>query len=237
MTTNCILYPERARELVGQVDLLHFSLDAVDRWTHDAVRGVRCYDRVMESIEIAKGLGERPDLLCTVTSEHLDGMEKLVRFAQRERLMLILNPEFSYFGNGGLSSEDMEALLAFSGMPYVYLNRAFAELYGRGGNDPARPRCRVLDSTIVLSPDGELLVPCFHHHVRRIPVNGNLAEAYYAQETERIRARQGRYDFCEGCTITCYFDPSFHYEVDTLLGLSLWSKAKYGFDKYVRARF
>ena len=38
-------------------------------------------------------------------------------------------------------------------------------------------------------------------------------------------------------TIACYFDPSFHYKIDALFGLSLWSKARHGFDKYIRSRF
>ncbi|MEL6537207.1 MAG: radical SAM protein, partial [Bacteroidota bacterium] len=54
VTTNGLLYPKYAEQLRGLVDMLHFSLDAADAETHDALRGVKCFDFVMESIKIAR---------------------------------------------------------------------------------------------------------------------------------------------------------------------------------------
>ena len=58
ITTNGLLYAKHAAALAGKVDLLHFSLDSADRTEHDALRGVPCFDAVMEGIDIAKKLGE-----------------------------------------------------------------------------------------------------------------------------------------------------------------------------------
>ena len=237
ITTNGLLYPRQARSLKGLVDLLHVSLDSAIEEEHNWLRGVPCAHQVLRSLEIARSLGEKPDLLFTVTSQDVDAVEGMVHLAQRERLILIVNPEFRYFGNAGLSSNGIEALLRYAGEPYVYLNLAFVELHRRGGNDRRAPRCRVMDSTIVLSPDSALLVPCFHHRVRRFPVQGDLERVYYSDQVARWRCRQGRLPFCQGCTINCYFDPSFHYRMDRLLILSLISKAKYGIDKYLRPLF
>src|SRR5690606_21876991 len=52
LTTNGLLYPKRAERLRGLVDLLHFSIDAPVPEEHDASRGVRCFDKLMESIEV-----------------------------------------------------------------------------------------------------------------------------------------------------------------------------------------
>ena len=54
VTTNCLLYPERAAALAGLVDLLHFSLDSLDEKENDSIRGKGSFAKVMESIEIAK---------------------------------------------------------------------------------------------------------------------------------------------------------------------------------------
>lgn len=234
ITTNALLYPRRARSLRGLVDLLHFSLDSAVEEEHDRLRGVPCARQVLRSLQIARSLDERPDLLWTVAAENVGAVEGMVRLAQRERLILIVNPEFRYCGNAGLSPNGMDVLLRYAWEPYVYLNLAFVELHRRGGNEQRSPRCCVMDSTIVLSPDDALLVPCFHHYVRRFPVEGDLERVYYSDEVGRWRRRQGRFSFCQGCTITCYLDPSFHYRMDWLLFLSLISKAKYGVDKYLR---
>ncbi len=53
MTTNTILYPKRAKEIQGLVDFLNFSLDGPDAETHDQSRGVKIFDTLTESVEIA----------------------------------------------------------------------------------------------------------------------------------------------------------------------------------------
>jgi len=99
VTTNGLLYPKRAAELAGKVDMLHFSLDAPDAGTHDTIRGVACFDFVLRSIERAKELGERPDILFTVTPETIGGIQRVYDEITRPNdLLLILNPVFTYNG-------------------------------------------------------------------------------------------------------------------------------------------
>jgi hypothetical protein len=47
---------------------------------------------------------------------------------------------------------------------------------------------------------------------------------------------QGRHDFCKGCTINCYFEPSFAFPVNALSLRSVPSKVRYGYNKYLRRR-
>lgn len=44
VTTNCLIFPERAKELAGLIDLLHFSIDADTAELHDAIRGRHSYE-------------------------------------------------------------------------------------------------------------------------------------------------------------------------------------------------
>ncbi|MBD3234164.1 MAG: radical SAM protein [candidate division Zixibacteria bacterium] len=234
VTTNCIKYPDLAEKIKGAVTYLHFSLDSMDREVHDGIRGVNCYDRVMESIEIAKSLGEKPDIMFTVNEGNLSSIVDLVKFAQDEKLMLLINPEFDYSQNRGFQREFWNYLRSYSKKPYVYLNYAFERLHRKGGNRIDAPRCKVFDSTIVINPKGELILPCYHRQMDTIPIESDLKAVYQSEEVQQWRHRQGRFLFCEGCHINCYFDPSFCYNWDAYTLLSLAAKAKYVFDKHIR---
>lgn len=233
-TTNCVLYPRRAEELAGEVDLLHFSLDAADRELHDAGRGYACFDKVIESLGLARSLGERPDLLFTATNATYRQIEPLAALAQKHRVMLVVNPEFSYFGNAGLDHSALDYLERFAGKPYVYINHAFHRLIRAGGNDPANPTCRAVEAVIAIAPDDHLLLPCFHQQHDRIRIDGRLAQVRESALVREYQRNDGRHEYCRGCTINCYMDPSFLYRVDAYLLLSLGAKAKYAIDKYFR---
>ena len=237
ITTNCILYPQRAADIRGLVDFLHFSLDSVNKATHDRLRGVRCYDSVMTSLETAENLGETPDLLFTVTEENWTETEDMVAFAQSHALVLIVNPIFSHEQNYNLPLSVLQHLEQFAGEPYVYVNKAFHRLRRKGGNDLLSPRCRAVSSTVVISPDNQMLLPCFHHAITAVPIKNNLMQLRKSAITKKHLKSQGRFHFCSGCTINCYFDPSFQYKVDAYFFESLCAKAKYWFDKKVRRVF
>ncbi len=234
LTTNCILYPEMAQKIRGLVDLLHFSLDSPFKHEHDAIRGVKCFDRVMESISIAKSIGENPDIIFTVNDKNVNRLYQMATLAKKNRLILIINPEFNYFKNHGLSIETLDSIEKASSYPYVYVNKAILKLMKNGGNSRIRPRCRAMTTTIVISPDNSLLVPCYHRAVKAVPINGDLNNVY--RSLKGFTKLEGRFSFCQGCTISCYFDPSFVYGFDTYFFLSNISKLKYVWYKYIKIK-
>ncbi len=234
VTTNCIRYPAMAPKIKGLVDLLHFSLDAPVPHVHDTIRGVKCFDKVMVSIRVAQSMGERPDILFTITQENNKYLDQMIRFAQKNHLMLLCNPVFSYFDNPGLKHDSLNRILSYSQEPYVYVNRGMIRLMKAGGNRIQNPRCRAVSTTIVISPDNHMLLPCYHKYVKKIPVNNKLFTLYNSNSVRYMKKMQGRFPFCEGCSISCYFDPSFTYGVDDYFFLSQLSKVKYCYDKFIR---
>lgn len=233
ITTNGLLYPKHAEALAGHVDLLHFSLDSADPAQHDAMRGVACFAHVMESIRIAKALGETPDLLFTVTDENYHQVEGVYEIARRHGLMLLLNPIFRYFREEGLGEEAMAWVESFARKPMVYLNPSFLALRRQGGNRREDPLCRAVSRVIVISPENEILLPCYHLHFERLPIGDDLAAVWNSERVGWHREREGRHDFCEGCSINCYFEPSFAFPTNRLSLASVPSKIKYGYSKYV----
>ena len=239
VTTNGLLYPKRARALAGKVDLLHFSIDAADADVHNASRGVDCFDAVMRSIEVALGLGERPDLLFTVTNDNIEHLERIYDEISRPNdLILIVNPLFEYNALGAsLSEEVLTRIRAFGKRPYTYLNPAFVTLRREGGNDPEEPVCRAVSTTIVISPFNELVLPCYHYGLDRIPIEGRLKALWNSDVVAEHKRLEGRHEVCRGCTINCYFEPSFATApTKRFFWESLPSKMNYGWTKFVLQR-
>jgi MoaA/NifB/PqqE/SkfB family radical SAM enzyme len=236
VTTNCLLFEERAEELAGLVDLLHFSIDADEAGLHDKIRGCESYDHVIRSIDTAIKHRLYPDLLFTYTDENINAVSGVVKLAQKKRLILILDPVFAQWGPDKVKPEVHRRALAYSKKPGVYLNRAHILLRDRGGNRVRNPLCRAVSSTVVITPDNCLAMPCYHHRCTSIPVNNDLIKALRSPERRESLSKEGKYSFCEGCHINCYFDPAYQYTIGRYLYESMAGKLKYAVTKYLLYR-
>ncbi len=234
VTTNCLLYPKWAERLQGKVDMLHFSLDSADKETHDRSRNVACYDFVMESIEVAKSLGERPDILFTVMEENIHELSEVYGLCQKHNLLLILNPIFEYNEvdtGSSLSSETLDIISKWGEKKGVYLNEAFITLRRDGGNHIEDPICKAASTTVVISPHNELVLPCYHLGIESFPIDNNLYNLYQSEKVQKLVVLEGKYPACEGCTINCYMQPSFAVEVNKYWWKALPSTLKYNMEK------
>ena len=235
VTTNCLLYPKQAEALRGKIDMLHFSLDAADALTHDTGRGVACFDFVMRSLDLATALGERPDVLFTVTDANLHHLPAIYDTITRPRdLLLILNPIFEYNGVGSqLQQQHFATLRQWGRKPGVYLNDAFLTLREQGGNHTDHPVCKAASSTVVISPENALVLPCYHLGEQHFPIDNQLYDLWHSQPVRQARGLEGRLPGCEGCTINCYMQPSFAFEFNSWFRKALPSTLKYTLEKWV----
>ncbi|MEQ8925575.1 MAG: radical SAM protein [Fulvivirga sp.] len=231
LTTNGLLYPKWAARLKELVDMLHFSLDSPHKEEHNNSRGVDCFDHVMESIRIAKSLGERPDILFTVFEENVDQIETVYKnICEPNNLVLILNPVFDYNNvdtGQSLSEDTLEKLSNWGKKKNVYLNEAFITLRKDGGNHVTNPVCKAASSTIVISPENELVLPCYHLGLKAFKIENDLSELYSSEEVQKLVALEGKLPECEGCTINCYMQPSFAVEMNKYFWKALPSTIKY----------
>jgi len=233
LTTNCLLYPKYAAELRGLVDILQFSLDSANEKEHNAIRGVASYQKVIESIKIAKELKEKPSIIHTVTNQNIGDLPQLIRFAHENKILLVLNPCFGYFGNEGISKGTAKTLRKYFDEKYVAFDLANLELILDGGNNINRPICKAVSSSVVISPDNYLLLPCYHHAFKKIRIKNNLFETYNSDEVQKLMKFEGRFDFCRNCTVYCYMRVSFYRNV---FGKYFLPYIKSGC-KYIRERF
>jgi MoaA/NifB/PqqE/SkfB family radical SAM enzyme len=231
VTTNCLLYPKWADKIKGLVDMLHFSLDSPIKEEHNKSRGVDCFDHVLESIKIAKEMGERPDIIFTVFESNVHQIKDVYeQICVPNDLVLILNPVFEYnkvdTGNQ-LSDKTLTSISSWGKQKNVYLNDAFIQLRLDGGNHIDKPVCLAASSTIVISPQNELVLPCYHLGIKNFPIENNLDTLYQSPEIQKLVALEGRLPECEGCTINCYMQPSFAIEMNKYFWKALPSTIKY----------
>lgn len=233
ITTNGLLYPKYASRLRGLVDMLHFSLDSPNRDEHDQSRGVKCFDKVMESIQIAKSYNERPDILFTVFENNIHQIQQLWdEICLPNDLVLILNPVFEYNQVGAqLSTEALQELREWGKRKNVYLNDAFIQLRLDGGNHTSDPVCLAGSTTIVISPENKIILPCYHLGLKEYAIENNLFELYQSPEIQQLVALEGRLPACEGCAINCYMQPSFAVKINKYWLKAFPSTIKYNFIK------
>lgn len=231
LTTNGLLYPKYAEKLKGKIDMLHFSLDSAEKEQHDQMRGVACFDFVMESIQIAKKLGERPDILFTVFDKNIDQIERVHKeICLPNNLVMILNPAFDYNDvetGEGFSSKDLDTITAWGKKKNIYLNQAFISLRKDGGNHTDNPICKASSTTIVISPENKLVLPCYHLGMKALSIEGQLERLYKSEEVQTLVALEGKLEACEGCAINCYMQPSFAVEINKYWWKALPSTLKY----------
>ncbi|HEY9772463.1 MAG TPA: radical SAM protein [Planktothrix sp.] len=228
------LYPRIAKDIRGLVDDLKFSLSTTDAAEYKAERGIDGYTKVIDSIKLAKSLGEQPSIIATATPQSVFGMEKTIRLAQELGVVVLLGPVFDYstVDNDLLHKKGIEEIRRLSKFDNVCVNWAFLEFYLDGGNQIKKPRCRAISSVVVVSPDDHLLLPCYHMHDERLKIgheNGrsNLDEMWHSMHVQERRKEEGAWSFCQGCTIWCYFETSFLWPPDKYFLLNLKSKGRW----------
>lgn len=232
LTTNTILYPQKAKEIQGKVDFLNFSLDGADADTHDQSRGVKIFDTLVESVAIAQELGESPVLNHTVTAQNYHQIEQVAALGKQLKVRVWLNPAFTAHSNYNHKKNptpDMVAAIQSSAKRYsnIGYNKAALAFIEAGGNDTQKPRCKAVDAVIAISPNNELLLPCYHFAQTGIPIDGRLEELYRSSKTvESYRQSQGKLSVCEGCTVWCYLIPSFFQGLDQYWWLNQVTYAK-----------
>ena len=230
------LYPLKAQALRGLIDDLKFSLSTTDPEEYKKERGINGFARVIESLKIAKSLGEQASIIATATPESIGQMEDVIGLAQEMGVVVLLGPVFDYCGNELLNAEGMKELERLGKYDNVCINWAFTQFQLDGGNQIASPRCRAISSTVVISPDDHLLLPCYHMHDERLKIKheggrSNLDDIWKGNHVQQRKKEEGSWGFCQGCTIWCYFETSFLWPPDKYFFLNLKSKARWAKEK------
>jgi MoaA/NifB/PqqE/SkfB family radical SAM enzyme len=201
---------------------------------------VKIFDTLVESVAIAKSFGEYPVLNHTVTAQNYERIDEVGELSLKLGVRVWLNPAFTAYDNYNSKKNptpDMVAAIQASAKKYqsVGYNKAALAFIEAGGNDTKNPRCKAVDAVIAISPDDQLLLPCYHFAQSGVPINGQLYDLYrQSEEVEKYRKSQGKLSVCEGCTVWCYLIPSFFMGVDKYWWLN---QVTYASEFLARKRF
>lgn len=202
LTTNGLLYPEKARQLAGLIDRLFFSLDYPIAEEHDRSRGIECFHAVIKGVKLAQELGQQPILKFTMTRDSIRFLPEMIELAEKLKVLIYLNPVYDFFGTQGFEKPTLSHIRYYSRRKHVILNYALLEFLKSGGNRVVWPRCRAKESTITILPDGSRVLPCFFNP----------------------GGKQGREDICSSCMRWPYMLPSFSKGLDKYYWLNLYSR-------------
>ena len=205
LSTNGFLYTNRATELKDLTSRIYFSFDTTSKEEYRKIRGIDGYNQLIESLKIAKDLKQDICLLYTVTNENIKNIADIVKFGKENKIIVYIHPCFSYFNNKALNAEYIDIIKKFFWYPYVRMNLPQLEFHKKGGNNITKPNCKVGVSTIDIGPDDSLTIPCLHRHVKRIKIDGSLFSLYKSEKWNNFFKNAGKYEFCQNCTIDCYF--------------------------------
>lgn len=217
LTTDGTLYPERAPELKGLVDILLVSLDSPSAAEHNRIRGNDSFSLALTSLRLARHDRSVPVIQFTLTRESITLLPEMVELAEAEGLLLRPSPVFGYFGLQGFTRSSLDYIRRYQSHPRVLLDLAILKFIGQGGNHTRHPRCRAADSTLTILPTGEVAAPCLFNQERRFPINDGIAHK------AEVQAAQGRREICEACIVWWYLAPSFSRKLDGYFFLNLWS--------------
>src|SRR6185312_1910297 len=99
------------------------------------------------------------------------------------------NPAFEYNtveAGKRLSESQLERLSAWGKKRNVYLNEGFIKLRKDGGNSIENPVCKAASTTIVISPENKLLLPCYHLGIETFEINNNLYQLYNSERVQEL---------------------------------------------------
>ena len=202
LTTNGILYAERAKLIKGMVDRLYFSLDYPIASEHDRSRGVDCFHLVISSIRMAKESGDKPIINFTMTRDSVRFLPEMVELSEKLGVFVYLNPVYDFYGTQGFERATIDFIKYYGRRKNVLFNLAALEFIKARGNKIIFPRCRAKESTITLMPDGRRISPCFFNP----------------------GGKQGREPACSSCMRWPYMLPSFSRGLDKYFWLNLLSE-------------
>ncbi|MBI3233769.1 MAG: hypothetical protein HYZ42_06970 [Bacteroidetes bacterium] len=111
------------------------------------------------------------------------------------------------------------------------MNKGFITLRKNGGNKVADPVCKAATTTIVVSPENKLILPCYHLATKTFDIENKLADLYEHAEVKEMIKQEGRLPGCEGCVINCYMQPSFAVNLNKYWFDALPSTIKYNIEK------
>ncbi len=226
IATNGYLLPKLFKEnkLEG-LDYILLSLDYPKAELHDKMRGIKVFDKVLESIELANKNDIKTIISTVVMKDNLHYLKDMVELASKLNSSIELYPcedIIRDFPNHRYQIDEIHNLIPNVSI-WANLIRTLRRQYkniltdpisievvekgGFGGNPSyfqKALRCHVAEAYLFISHDGLLHYPCKIHPIASFnTLKHPLKKIYYSQRVRDIMKKHDTYSFCENCRLGC----------------------------------
>lgn len=244
IASNGYLLPKLLKKTgLKGLDYILLSLDFPVPELHDKIRGLKLFDKVMETLKLANKLGKHVIISTNVMKGNLKYLPELCELAKQMNCSIELYPcediVRKYKGKTYrvLEIEKMIPDLKKWGTLIRSLRKEYknvltdyssVEIIERGGFGGIPKyqdilRCHVAEAYLFIRHDGMIDYPCKIHPIRSFDTHKySIKKIYNSQEVREIMKKYDNFKFCDSCRLGCAITSSLP---------TTWETA---YNKYIR---
>jgi MoaA/NifB/PqqE/SkfB family radical SAM enzyme len=226
IATNGYLLPNlfKERKLEG-LDYVLLSLDYPKAELHNKMRGIKVFNRVMESIELANKNNIKPIISTVVMKDNIQYLPEMCELAENLGCSIEIYPcedIIRDYPNKSYQIENLDDIIPDISL-WANLMRILGRIYKNVLTDPISIelvekggfggypsyhqkilRCHVAEAYLFISHDGIIHYPCKIHPVKSYnALKYPIAKIYNSKEVRKIMDKYDNFDFCDGCRLGC----------------------------------
>jgi len=227
VATNGFLMPKLLREngkLEG-LDYILLSLDYPNAELHNKMRGIKIFDKVLQTIDLANKRNIKVIISTVVMKDNLHLLGNLCELAESLDCSIELFPcedIIREFPNKSYFVEDIEKVIPdistwanlirslrtkFKNILTDLVSVEIIEKGGFGGYPSYNQkilRCHVAEAYLFIRNDGFIDYPCKFHPIMSFnALKLPISEIYNSKNARTIMGRHDTYKFCNGCRVGC----------------------------------
>lgn len=226
IATNGYFIPKLFKEhKLNGLDYIVLSLDYPNAEQHDKLRGLKVFDRVLESIRLAGENDVKPVISTVVMKNNLRYLKEMCDLAEDLNCPIEMYPCEDIIRDYPNKSYQIEGLKDQIPDVSLWANliRSLKKNYKNILTDPVSIevvkkggfggyplyhqkilRCHVAEAYLFISHDGFIHFPCKIHPVLSYnALKKPIEKIYHSQKVREIMMMHDQYDFCNNCRLGC----------------------------------
>ncbi|MFW9880927.1 MAG: radical SAM protein [Candidatus Thorarchaeota archaeon] len=226
IATNGYLLPKLFKEQkIEGLDYILLSLDYPTANLHDKMRGIKVFDRVIESIQLANKNDIKPIISTVVMKDNIHLLDEICQLVENLGCSIELYPcedIIRDFHNNSYQIKNIQEMIPDISI-WANLIRSLRKKYNNILTDPISVevvekggfggfptynqnilRCHVAEAYLFISHDGYINYPCKIHPITSFnALKYPISNIYYSKKVKEMMKKNDGYDFCNGCRIGC----------------------------------
>lgn len=225
MATNGYFLPKLFKEhKIEGLDYILISLDYPTAKLHDKMRGIKVFDRIIESINLANKQDIKVIISTVVMKDNIHLMDQICQLAEKLGCSIEIYPcedIIRDFPNKSYQIQDLEELIPDISI-WANQIRILRKKYRNILTDPVSIevvekgfggypqynqkilRCHVAEAYLFISHDGFISYPCKIHPIERYnALKYPVSTIYNSQSAKKIMKMHDNYRFCDKCRLGC----------------------------------